>query len=49
MEYIMKYIKNVFVESVYVSLIVDYLVDKLYIKFGFIFMELDLGGMYIKF
>lgn len=33
MEHIMKYIKNVVVESTYVSLIADYPADKLYAKF----------------
>ncbi|ETD12259.1 N-acetyltransferase [Staphylococcus aureus] len=49
MEHIMKYIKNVSVESAYVSLIADYPADKLYTKFGFIPTEPDSGGMYIKF
>ncbi|EYP28193.1 GNAT family acetyltransferase [Staphylococcus aureus DAR1158] len=49
MEHIMKYIKNVSVESAYVSLIADYPADKLYAKFGFMPTEPDSGGMYIKY
>ncbi len=45
----MKYIKNVAVESTYVSLIADYPADKLYAKFGFMPTEPDSGGMYIKY
>lgn len=49
MEHIMEYIKQVAVESTYVSLIADYPADKLYTKYGFIPTEPDSGGMYIKF
>ncbi len=48
MEHIMKYIKNVSVESAYFSLIADYPADKLYAKFGFIPTEPDSGGLFIK-
>ncbi|MBO1198684.1 GNAT family N-acetyltransferase [Staphylococcus simiae] len=49
MEHIMTYIKDVAVESTYVSLIADYPADKLYEKFGFIPTEPHSGGMYIKY